>query len=77
MGYESCLQTVSKLSPEQKNELKAHAEAHCYHDSKALINYVRYNYGIKYSHSGMVDLLHRLGFTYKKPNPSLFAKSTY
>jgi len=57
----------SKLSPEQENELKDHVEARCYHDSKALINYVKDNYDIKYSHSGMVDLLHRLGFTYKKP----------
>ena len=57
----------SKLSPEQENELIDHVKIHCYHNSKALINYVSDNYYINYSHSGMVDLLHRLGFTYKKP----------
>jgi len=57
----------SRLTSEQEAELKEHVSTHHYHNSKALIDYVRDNYGIKYSHSGMVDLLHRLGFTYKKP----------
>ena len=48
----------SKLSPEQENELIDHVKIHCYHNSKALINYVSDNYYINYSHSGMVDLLH-------------------
>ncbi len=57
----------SKLTPIQETELKEHVKTHHYHDSKALIKYVINNYGVKYSTTGMVTLLHRLGFTYKKP----------
>lgn len=57
----------SKLTPEQEVELKEHITAHHYHDSKALIEYIKNTYGVEYSTTGMVDLLHRLGFVYKKP----------
>ena len=57
----------SKLTPGQEAELKEHVATHHYHDSKALIKYVMANYGVQYSFTGMVVLLHRLGFTYKKP----------
>ena len=63
----NCKGGISRLTKTQENELKQHIHENCYHDSKALINYVSDNYGIKYSSSGIVDLLHRLGFTYKKP----------
>jgi transposase len=57
----------SKLSSEQESELKEHIIAHHYHDSKALIEYIKNTYRLDYSTTGMLDLLHRLGFIYKKP----------
>ena len=54
-----------RLKREQKGCRQKSACA--YHDSKALIGYVKDNYGVEYSNTGIVDLLHRLGFTYKKP----------
>ena len=58
----------SKLSTAQESELKEHIIAHHYHDSKALIKYIKNTYSIEYSATGMLDLLHRLGFIYKKPS---------
>ena len=57
----------SRLTPEQESKLKEHVSTHHYQDSKALINYVKGHFEVKYSSTGIVDLLHRLGFTYKKP----------
>ena len=57
----------SKLVSEQEIELKEHIVAHHYHDSKALIEYIKATYSIEYSNTGVLDLLHRLGFVYKRP----------
>lgn len=57
----------SKLTTEQEAELKKHIIENHYHDSKALIEYIKTTYGAEYSTTGIVDLLHRLGFIYKKP----------
>ena len=59
-------EALADLLLQQEAELKEHVVAHHYHDSKALIKYVMNNYEVKYSPTGMVVLLHRLGFTYKK-----------
>ena len=50
----NCKGGISRLTKTQENELKQHIHENCYHDSKALINYVSDNYGIKYSSSGIV-----------------------
>ena len=34
---------------------------------KSVIAYIDKQYGVRYSISGVTDLLHRLGFSYKKP----------
>lgn len=57
----------SKLSSSAEFELKEHIASNHYHDSKALIEYVKGKYSIEYSRTGIIDLLHRLGFEYKKP----------
>jgi transposase len=57
----------AKLSIEQLCELEDHIEQNCYLDVKPIIEYVRKNYGVEYSISGMTEVLHRLNFTYKKP----------
>lgn len=48
----------------------------------SVIEYVKENYNIKYSVSGMRDLLHRLGYEYKKPklvpgNPDINAQEEF
>ncbi len=48
--------------------LKLRAEINCtlYTDSKQIIAWVEAQFGVKYSLGGMIDLLHRLGFSYKQ-----------
>lgn len=48
----------------------------------AIIEYVRQTFDIEYSNSGMRDLLHRLGYTFKKPklvpgNPDIDAQEAF
>lgn len=57
----------SFLSDEQKIELTEHLENKLYRTSIEIIKYVNSNYKVKYSTRGMCNLLHDLGFTYKKP----------
>ena len=56
----------SKLTPEQEAELKDHVDKHTYHSAAAIAHYVEKTYKIKYAVKGMVHLLKRIGFTYKK-----------
>jgi transposase len=56
-----------KLDEHQLRELDAALQEQIMPDAKAVIAYIKKQYGVRYSVSGMVDLLHRLGFSYKKP----------
>lgn len=56
----------SKLSTIQLNELEVHLEQNTYLTVEAIIVWVRGQYDVSYTVSGMTDLLHRLKFTYKK-----------
>lgn len=56
----------ARLSAEALAELEAHLEHQLYGSVKEIVAYVAERYGITYSERGMTDLLHRLGFTYKK-----------
>jgi transposase len=58
---------LSYLTVVQKQELVLHLDEQTYLDTKAIIRYVERHYGVSYSVSGMTDLLHALGFSYKKP----------
>jgi len=58
---------TTKLTPLQEKELSSHLGKNIYLTTKEIINYVQLTYGVKFSSSGMRDLLHRIGFTYKKP----------
>ena len=58
---------TSSLSQEQEVELIAHLESHTYHRAKDIARHIKETYGITYSEKGVVYLLHRLGFVYKKP----------
>ena len=54
------------LTVEQESALKEHITSRIYSSSGAIIKYVKENYGIQFSDSGMVKVLNRLGFVYKK-----------
>ena len=56
-----------KLDEHQMSELEAYLEEHIFPDAKSVIAHIDKQYGVHYSVSGVTDLLHRLGFSYKKP----------
>jgi len=57
----------TKLTQLQETNLKAHLQENTYLSTKEIIFYVEATYKVNFSSSGMRDLLHRLGFSYKKP----------
>jgi transposase len=56
-----------KLDAHQISELDAYLAEHILPDAKSVIAHIAKQYGVRYSVSGVTDLLHRLGFSYKKP----------
>jgi len=56
-----------KLDKHQMSELEGHLEEHIFTDAKSVIAHIYKQYKVRYSLSGVTDLLHRLGFSYKKP----------
>jgi transposase len=56
-----------KLDVHQMSELETYLEEHILPDAKAVIAHIDQQYGVHYSLSGVTDLLHRMGFSYKKP----------
>jgi len=56
-----------KLDAHQMSELEGYLEEHIMPDAKSVIAHIDKQYGVRYSVSGVTDLLHRLGFSYKKP----------
>jgi len=59
----------TKLTASQELALKHHLanSSHIYQSAKEVASYVRKTYDIHFSVIGITKLLHRLGFTYKKP----------
>jgi transposase len=57
----------SFLSEAQMNTLCAHIAVNLYTSSKPIIAHIKSEYGIAYTESGVKNLLHRMGFVYKKP----------
>ena len=57
----------SRLSLVQETEIKKHFQDKTALTISAVVNYVQLNYRIKYSIIGATKLMHRLGFSYKKP----------
>lgn len=56
-----------KLDEYHMSKLQAHLEENIYPDAKSIIAYIQKQYHVVFSLSGVTDLLHRLGFSYKKP----------
>jgi len=71
-GLEALFQNLyfgseGKLTLEQKWALSKHLEETVYMTAKEICNYVQNKYGVSFTSKGMTNLLHRLGFTYRKP----------
>jgi len=56
-----------KLLKREQEDLLKHIDTELYMTVRSIINYVKKKYRVIYSLSGMTDLLHRMGFVYKKP----------
>ena len=56
----------SALSEEQIELLKTELRLHLYPTAEAICDYVNKTFHVRYSAKGMVALLHRIGFSYKK-----------
>jgi transposase len=56
------------LSVEEEDLIREELRRKIYLCTTEVIAYVKESFGIEYSQSGMTSLLHRLGFSYKKPN---------
>ncbi len=57
----------SLLNEEQRQLLCQELDSTIHLDTDSIIFWVKTNFGIEYSRSGMRDLLHRLNYVYKKP----------
>jgi transposase len=55
------------LTDAQQEGLARHLDENTYLDSGAVRRHVAKIYGVKYSPTGIKELLHRIGFVYKKP----------
>jgi len=55
------------LSEKQQMALVLELESAVYPNTKSIIEYVKCTFGIIYTAGGMTSLLHKLGFSYKKP----------
>src|SRR3989344_2517109 len=57
----------SRLTMVQKKEVKNYFKINTPQTVKGAVDYIQKTYGIAYSVIGVTKLLHRLGFSYKKP----------
>lgn len=55
-----------RLSCEQITALRQELNTNLYIDSKEVVKWIQMTWGIEYTCPGVVDLLHRIGFTYKQ-----------
>lgn len=59
----------AKLDEEQCAQLKAHLREVIYLSAKPIVAYIQKNFQVAYTSEGLIHLLHRLGFVYKKTKP--------
>lgn len=55
-----------KLSEEQEKLLDAHLRGTCYPNTQSICAHIQQTFGVQYTRTGMVPLLHRLGYEYKQ-----------
>lgn len=58
---------ISKLDDGQLEALAVQVEKTLFLTSKAVCHWVKSEWGVEYTESGMTGLLHAMGFSYKKP----------
>jgi len=56
-----------QLNEEQSRVLCAELDAHIHLTTDSIIEFIKQVFNVEYSRSGITDLLHRLGYVYKKP----------
>jgi transposase len=61
--YKPCM---GKLSPEQLESVKAYVSENLCSTSLQVSNFIAINFNVQYSESGIIALLHRINFVYKK-----------
>ncbi len=54
-----------RLNPEQKKKIINYVDENTINNSKQIIEYIKIEFNISYKESGVVALLHTLGFSYK------------
>lgn len=59
--------SYSKLNSQQEEELIVHLEENSYVYARDIGLYIENQHGVIYTLTGVIKLLHRLGFSYKKP----------
>lgn len=57
----------TRLTTNQEEDLRVFLRDNTQRTAKDVVNHIRKTYGIEFSIIGIIKLLHRLGFTYKKP----------
>jgi len=55
-----------KLSQQELQKLDAHLQGNCYATSEQIATWIKSTFGLTYTRSGIVDLLHRLDYVYKR-----------
>lgn len=55
-----------KLSPADQETLRLELQDKLYHNTAQIRDYIQKKFGVSYTCPGLVPLLHRLGFSYKK-----------
>ena len=55
------------LSPEEQSKLTLELESKVYPTTKSVISHIKKEFGVVYTVGGVTTLLHKLGFSYKKP----------
>ena len=60
---------VAVLSPKEMIILSNNLQSKIFPTTKAVIAHIQEKFGVKYSQSGATNLLHRLGFSFKKATP--------
>lgn len=74
--------SACRLAQSEIELLETELETRMYLTTQSVINYVEKKFGIQYTQSGIRDLLHRIGYEYKKPklvpgNPDLEAQEIF
>jgi transposase len=74
--------SMCRLSEAEIDILKSELQTTIHLTTQSVIHFIETNFGILYTQSGMRDLLHRLGYEYKKPklvpgNPDVEAQEIF